>query len=564
MTPARMGAETRSATSPDIASPIDGASRVCQRGVIVATVLAAIVAVLLLELAAVLAGTGGHVVYVIEAPYTDLALAQQIAQGHYGLVPGEPAAPASSILFPFLLAAFVPLGLGTLAPLVINAGATLAAGLFALLLAKECGLPLRRMRLRRLFVVTVAVTLALNLAGLALTGLEHSLHVALTIAYLLGLVRFVRRGSCDWWWFLCILVQPLIRFEAAGMLVADVLIFLSFRRYGYALVTVLIGVALIGGYSLFLHAIGLPLLPSSVLARSEWSNAAVATQSGIVTVFIAILHNFHDNLNSFGAAQVLGGIVLALLWLERLPLLLARRWIDKSEQAKLMTIFFMTFVSLAQLVGGKIGWVPPRYEAYVLALNLCGLVIVYREKVVVWCARASWLRVTLFSTMLLLFFAGYATQNFVAPILAQKEYRGPFQLHRFVTEFYRGPVAVDQLGYVNYDNPYYVLDLSGLASETARQARARQRSAEWMDELLAQHGVSLAIINNGEDAAVPAAWIALAELRSGNDAANHPIFYARRPGDVAAIAPALSRFAAALPAGVELVATTRPGEATTR
>ncbi|HEX3501100.1 MAG TPA: hypothetical protein VHT04_17410, partial [Stellaceae bacterium] len=298
--------------------------------------------------------------YVIEAPYTDLALAQQIAHGHYGLVPGEPAAPASSILFPFLLAAFVPLGLGTLSPLIINTLATLAAGVFALLLAGECGLPLRQISPPRLFVIAAAVTLALNLAGLAFTGLEHSLHVALTVAYLLGLVRFVRRGRCDWWWFVCILVQPIIRFEAAGMLLADVLIFLAFRRYAYALLTVLIGVALVGGYSAFLSALGLPLLPSSVLARSDWSNAAVVSHSGVLTVFIAILRNFYENLNSFGAAQVLGGVALALLWLDKLPTLWAQRQIDKPDQAKLMTIFFISFVSAAQLAGGKLGWIPPR------------------------------------------------------------------------------------------------------------------------------------------------------------------------------------------------------------
>jgi hypothetical protein len=190
----------------------------------------------------------------------------------------------------------------------------------------------------------------------------------------------------------------------------------------------------------------------------------------------------------------------------------------------------------------------------VLALNLCGLVIVYREKVVAWCTHASWLRVGLFATVLLLFFAGYATQTLVAPGLSRKEYLGPFQLHRFVTEFYRGPVAVDQLGYVNYDNPYYVLDLSGLASEKARKARAAQRPVEWMDELLAEHGVSLAILNSGEEPAVPAGWTAVAELRGGNDAANHPVFYARRPSDVAAIAPSLAGFAASLPDGVKLVA----------
>ena len=122
-------------------------------------------------------------------------------------------------------------------PLAINIASTLAAGVFALLLARECRVPLDRIPPLRLVLLTAVVAVALDLPGLAILGLEHSLHIAMTVAYLLGLVRFVRRGRCDWWWFVCILIQPIIRFEAAGMLVADALIFVAFRRYGYALAT---------------------------------------------------------------------------------------------------------------------------------------------------------------------------------------------------------------------------------------------------------------------------------------------------------------------------------------
>ncbi len=170
-------------------------------------------------------------------------------------------------------------------------------------------------RLLRLVLLTAVVAVALDLPGLAILGIEHSLHIAMTVAYLLGLVRFVRRGRCDWWWFVCILIQPIIRFEAAGMLVADALIFVAFRRYGYALATLAIGLVLVGGYSLFLYSLGLPLLPSSVLSRSDWSNAALVSHSGFFTVFSTIVENLYANLRSFGAAQMLGGVALAMPWL---------------------------------------------------------------------------------------------------------------------------------------------------------------------------------------------------------------------------------------------------------
>jgi hypothetical protein len=105
-----------------------------------------------------------------------------------------------------------------------------------------------------------------------------------------------------------------------------------------------------------------------------------------------------------------------------------------------------------------------------------------------------------------------------------------------------------------------VLDLSGLASEKARKARAAQRPIEWMDALLAEHDITLAIINSAEDPVVPASWVPIAELRTANEV-NHPIFYARRAADVAAIAPTLARFATTLPRGVKLVEAPAPNPA---
>jgi hypothetical protein len=225
----------------------------------------------------------------------------------------------------------------------------------------------------------------------------------------------------------------------------------------------------------------------------------------------------------------------------------------------------LSFVSLAQVAGGKLGWTPPRYEAYVLVLNLCALAVIYRETVIAWCDHVSWRRAGSFAAALLLIFAGYATQTLAVPAKARKEYLGPFQLHRFVTHFYQRPVAVDQIGYVNYDNPNYVLDLSGLSSEAVRTARASQRSAAWMDDFLKDRQIGLAIIDSADTPAVPAAWTEIAELRlpgDPNDATNHILFYARRQEDAEAISAALGEFAPTVPGGETLVWANRSGRGT--
>ena len=158
------------------------------------------------------------------------------------------------------------------------------------------------------------------------------------------------------------------------------------------------------------------------------------------------------------------------------------------------------------------------------------------------------------SLALLIFFAGYVVQFLAIPAFARKEFLGSYQVHQFVTEFYRRPVAVDQLGYVNYLNPDYVLDLSGLGSEAARRAHAGGDSPDWMNGLLASHNVDLAIIDTDIGVNVPASWIRVGELYPGNSPSNRgrsslhllrTLRRGRRPGG--------ARICASLPARVRRV-----------
>jgi hypothetical protein len=158
---------------------------------------------------------------------------------------------------------------------------------------------------------------------------------------------------------------------------------------------------------------------------------------------------------------------------------------------------------------------------------------------------------------LLVFFAGYAIQFLTIPALARKQALGSYQVHQFVTEFYRRPVAVNQLGYINYRNPDYVLDLSGLGSEVARRALAEGESPDWMNDLLASHNVDLAIIDTDTDMRIPNNWIRVGELYPGGSpsdpASRHYIFYARSPEAAGPAERAFAQFAGTRPPNVHLV-----------
>src|SRR3989442_3378698 len=90
-------------------------------------VFGALAACFLVELASILRLNEGRFTYTLDDPYIHLALAERIREGHYGINPGEPSAPSSSILWPFLLAPVAGSGLAEYLPLLIGiaaAGAT--------------------------------------------------------------------------------------------------------------------------------------------------------------------------------------------------------------------------------------------------------------------------------------------------------------------------------------------------------------------------------------------------------------------------------------------------------
>ena len=80
------------------------------------------------------------------------------------------------------------------------------------------------------------------------------------------------------------------------------------------------------------------------------------------------------------------------------------------------------------------------------------------------------------------------------PFAANNVYSTNLQLRRFAVEHWRDSIAVNDAGLASFRNPYYVLDLWGLASEEARHARREDDSNEWADRLARDRGVDLVIV----------------------------------------------------------------------
>jgi len=476
---------------------------------------------------------GGFFTYTLDDPYIHLALAENILRGQYGINLHEPSSPSSSIAFPFLLAGAMALGLDAFGPLAINLAA-LAATLAVLwttfrhpILGDAPNAAAWAM------LLTVATAICLNAIGVAFTGMEHSLHGLLTVLVCYGLFRADDRGVAPAWLPVALALQPVLRFEGAAILLAGAW-FLAARGHRRQALAALAGAAaMLAIYGFFMAALGLPLLPSSVMVKlapeTAWTARALQRlgEHGAVPAILAL---------AFFAYRLLGVEGLSL------------RPASVLLQAALIPV-------VAHLLCGRFGWLE-RYEVY---LNLWIVLMgcrVLREPL------RRWTRSSGGGVVLAIVVAGYmlarqgAMNLMLTPVAANNIHEQQYQMHRFVTGFYRDTVAVNDLGYVSFHNDRYVLDLWGLGSERAR--RLRQGDArDWMAPLVAENGIGLAMVYEDWFAhGLPDAWRRVGRLKLGkrNISASRSVvsFYATAPARCPAILEALEAFKPSLPAGVVL------------
>jgi hypothetical protein len=489
------------------------------------------------ELVAVLFVNGGGFSYTLDDPYIHLALAENILRGHYGVNLQEFSSPSSSVLWPFLL---VPLVAFPHADLVLL-GLNLLLSLGCLLLFDRVlcqadraagGLPLSG-RVRFLFLLFFI--LASNLVGLNFLGMEHVLQLLVVLQMVSGLIRFSREGVVTPATWLAIVVAPLIRYECLAVSGAALLFFMLQRNILRPLVAGLLIGALLVAFSLFLLAIGQEYLPSSVLVKS----AVVESGLGKLTT------NLGKNFVFPQAWIMLGGLLLLVRHGCRKSLPLQER---QLAAVSALAVFL-------HLMVGRFGWYF-RYEIYMWVLEILVLLYLnrgYLKQAVVVERRKSPIVIGMLVFLIPLEF--HVESIVYGPRAAGNIYYQQYQMRRFVVDYYRDSVAVNDLGWVSFGNDHYVLDLWGLASREAYKLRSTATSALWLVDITRQHDVGLVMIYHNEKyfPQLPESWIKIGELKlrdrkfTASDTRVH--FFATHPEAVGKINASLQQFVPTLPSG---------------
>ncbi|MCP5088794.1 MAG: hypothetical protein GY952_18550 [Rhodobacteraceae bacterium] len=500
-------------------------------------------------IAMTLVKTGGVFEYALDDVYIHLAMSEQVARGGYGVNPGEAASASSSILYSYLLAPMAGFAWHHWWPLILGLIALVGASLlWARVLHKateEGGAEFEAAAL----LLALLGPMVLHFQAMALIGMEHMLHVMLTLLLLNGLLDFAKNGRVGWMLVVGTLFNPLLRFEGASIaiLACAVVFFAGHRRSGVLLLVA----SFLPLLAHFWHMsqLGLDLLPNSVNAKAAVTGGGDGL-SGLLGAgrFERLFFSWKVALNTPSGRTLLMAVFAGFF-----GLILARRRI-KGVYALIGWSFVLA--CLAHILFGSTAKFY-RYELYVWTYAVgVGLFLIARL-----CFQSSVLR----RIVPLIFTASVLYGGMHYPVAAFREipaggaaiHAQQRQMGLFVARYWQDAVAVNDLGHVAYRNPHYVLDLWGLASAEALEARLRGTDELWADKLAAKNDVRVAMVyKHWLNKHIPPHWQPVAKLKLTIPLAtlggNIVTFYAITPDAEPELREKLKRFQPELPASAEL------------
>jgi hypothetical protein len=490
--------------------------------------------------------TDGHLTYALDDAYIHMAIAKNVAlHGIWGVDADRFAAASSSPLWTLLLALSFRLGgVSDVIPLVLNAA-------FAVILIVVLGLMLARHGLHGLplFALLASAVLVAPLVPMVWIGMEHTLHILLTLLTMWGVVSVVQRYSTRRMIAVCVWTALMVATRYEGLFVAAgcALVLARSRRLVAAISLTVAGSAPVVGVGLWNLSHGWFFLPSSIMMKQT-----VLPEMTHATLLASLVGNvMHAAAPPAFAAFLLGALVLAA----------CQAWRSGFHGVHPFLVIFVT-AALLHLPFAKFGWLF-RYESYLMVMGAVSLGVVIaawpqnslgRARVM---TPADAVVVLGFASILAASDRTIASNAQVANV-AGHIYRQHRQVAALVGRYYDvEPVALNDIGVVSYYTRARVFDLVGLGSlPVATMRRAGLWDAAHMNVSLSNDRVDVAVIYDTwfqGSQAFHRQWERVGEWTTDREDVRSEgtvTFFARNPEAAVRLRTALREFESQLPATV--------------
>jgi len=463
------------------------------------------------------AGTGGHFVYALDDSYISMAMAKHLAtRGVWGVSDGGFSSSSSSILWPALLAAVDwVIGPREMTPLVLN---ILMAVALLMMVARALRDSVRSLTISTLLLLAIIVLTPLP--TLCLIGLEHTLHVLMSLLVVMLLTREVERGETAGasfaWCALAAALLVTVRFEGLFLALAGCLLLAARGRWWRATGLGLAACAPVVAYGIVSLAHGWGALPNPLLlkgtlgpiletlARSPLVSEPFARALGDLLGLVA-----YKQLTE--SPEVLSLLILVIgAFVVRAG---RRAWWERGQV--MLALVAMTILLHMQFA--RTGWLY-RYEAYLVAMAVFALGSAGNDAMAGLGPNAfrkapapRLIAVGILAAFPAIALAERAVGATVRTPLASKNiYDLQYQMGRFVRDNYQGAAvtAVD-IGALNYLADIDCVDLVGLGSlEPFRLRRSGTLGTQGIERL--SNRTRIAMVNEpwvAGQGGVPSTWI---------------------------------------------------------
>ena len=488
-----------------------------------------------------------HLIYALDDAYIHMAIAKHYAlQGIWGITPFEFTSSTSSPLWTTLLAAiYAGVGPNEWTPLVLT---TVSATLLLVVAYRI----LRGLTQSgpHILVILLSITLITPLPLLVLYGMEHLLHILLTLGFMhLSAQVLAGKPARAQWGRLLALTPVLTATRYEGMILVGVVVILLALRRNWAK-SALLGIAAAFSpvlYGTFSVAHGWGFLPSTLMMKG-------------LTYFEVMSWKVPARwlLNMVLKPELLAlSIVAAFLFWRR------RRDSLWEYRRLLLLVFLATAFLNAQFAStGHVS----RYEAHVVASGLLAVAAALIGDGSTWHGPSTTgRRLTVSVLGLLVLFpllyrggscflkAARATSN----IYAQQ-----YQMGLFVRQYYNGTaVAANDIGALNYLADIRCLDIIGLGSGDVARARTEGTyTIGRLAEIASAMDVRVAIVYDDwlprddlDVQTIPPGWVRVAQWTIDNNvvAARDTVsIYALGYEEPATLTAHVRDFSATMPASV--------------
>jgi hypothetical protein len=393
--------------------------------------------------------TGGHLVYALDDTYIHMAIAKNLAaHGVFGVTSYVHASASSSILWPFLLAAFYKLfGPVVAIPLILQI--VLGIGILA-----TGWWIFNRLRVTSDVYVAAALSVlvvAVPMVAMTMVAMEHLLHLlaALLFAFV---VSSNFDGECGLLpVFLCAALVSSVRYEGAFEVAAAALLYLLAKRASESVVLLGAGATPIVLFGLYSVSNGGYFLPNSVLLKRPDISPVI---------LLRLIKLVKDCPEVF----VLGVAALFLLALN----------VKMQKRNKVLLKIFLLTLLLHNFLACY-GWFY-RYEAYLVGLGIVTVAAACWEYAHRISLRLGWATVALLALLTPLLARGLES-TLLTPAEAEAIYRQQYQMARFFQTYYPGGrIATGDIGAVTYYSDPRLTDLFGLGDTSILRAQIADRS----------------------------------------------------------------------------------------